>query len=170
MLNERPMEQSTLFKEIMYKKLSVREAEAISRRIAVDKVRKKEKLFDPQIVEFEEKLAESFGTRVHIEKGEAGGKITIDFFSNEDLHSILELVKNAHKGPAKNPDEMLQKHIAAGGTPAIPRAFTETPTYSSLSIPDATTPGTPTPVDDRAPVEKEKEENEEIYSVKNFSL
>ncbi len=93
MLIDKPEEQAVLFKEILLKKMTVREAEGIARRVAYDKVRKKELLIDPEIVEIEEKLTEALGTRVQIEKKEAGGKIHIDFFNASDLHSILDLVK-----------------------------------------------------------------------------
>ncbi|HBC44402.1 MAG TPA: hypothetical protein DIU16_03030 [Candidatus Vogelbacteria bacterium] len=90
MLAEKPEEQLTLFKEILYKQLTVREAEALSRRMAQERVRNKEYLVDPRILEIEGALAEKLGTRVHIEKrGEKGGKITIDFFSDEDLRALL---------------------------------------------------------------------------------
>jgi ParB family chromosome partitioning protein len=46
MLSTRPEEQLVLFKEIMFKKISVREAERMARRVAGDKVRKKEYLLD----------------------------------------------------------------------------------------------------------------------------
>ncbi|MDO8620651.1 MAG: ParB/RepB/Spo0J family partition protein, partial [bacterium] len=46
MLSDRPQEQMTLFKEIMYKKVTVREAENIARRIAYDRARKKEFMAD----------------------------------------------------------------------------------------------------------------------------
>ena len=46
MLVDRPDEQETLFKEIVYKKISVRDAELIARRIAVEKARKQEINFD----------------------------------------------------------------------------------------------------------------------------
>jgi len=79
MLRDRPQEQATLFKEVIYKKLSVRDTEAIARRIAYDKVRKKDLAVDPELVDFEERLAESLGTRVQIERKEVGGKVIIDF-------------------------------------------------------------------------------------------
>jgi len=85
MLKDRPDEQSTLFKEVVYKKLTVRDAEAIARKIAHDKVRTKVLPPDPEIMELEGQLAESLGTRVQIERKEVGGKLTIDFFSNDDL-------------------------------------------------------------------------------------
>jgi ParB family chromosome partitioning protein len=89
MLNDRPQEQSTLFKEIMFRKLTVREAESIARKIAVEKVRKKDFDGDDEMAEIEEKLAESLGTRVRIEQKEQGGKIHIDYFSKDDLRTIL---------------------------------------------------------------------------------
>lgn len=94
MLVDRPEEQETLFKEIVYKKLSVREAERIARRIAVDRVRKKELLPDANTLSIEDELEEKLGTRVHIQRKADGGKITIDFFSDADLAEILELLKS----------------------------------------------------------------------------
>jgi len=93
MLKDKPQEQLTLYKEVMFKKLTVRESEAIARRIAYDKVRKQSRSFDPTLVEMEDKLAESLGTRVFIEKRPVGGKIMIDFFSNDDLQKILDLLQ-----------------------------------------------------------------------------
>lgn len=92
MLTDRPEEQATLFKEIMFKKLTVRETEMIARKIAVEKARKKERMFDPEIIEMEQKLSEAFGTRVQIEQRQKGGRITIDFFSPEDLKVITNLM------------------------------------------------------------------------------
>jgi ParB family transcriptional regulator, chromosome partitioning protein len=93
MLKDKPEEQITLFKEVVFKKLTVRESEAIARRIAYEKVRKQSRSFDPTLVEMEDKLAESLGTRVFIEKRPIGGKIMIDFFSNDDLDKILGLLQ-----------------------------------------------------------------------------
>ena len=44
MLVDHPEEQLVLFKEIMYKKITVREAERLARKIATDRVRKKNML------------------------------------------------------------------------------------------------------------------------------
>ncbi len=94
MLIDRPDEQMTLFKEIMYKKLSVRESENIARKIATERVRKKEYPDDPEIDEMESKLTERLGTRVNIERRDFGGRVTIDFFSKDDLRNLLELVSS----------------------------------------------------------------------------
>ncbi|OGD69145.1 hypothetical protein A3E89_00870 [Candidatus Campbellbacteria bacterium RIFCSPHIGHO2_12_FULL_35_10] len=112
MLKDRPEEQSTLFKEIIYKKLTVRDAEAIARKVAFDKIRKKNLPPDPEIIELEGQLSESLGTRVQIERKEVGGKLTIDFFSNEDLRKILDLV---HSNEKRNPQEMLDNYIKTNG-------------------------------------------------------
>lgn len=148
MLIDRKEEQETLFKEILYKKMTVRDAELVARKIAVEKARKKEIILDPEITSLEQKFTDSLGTRVHIEKGQNGGKITIDFFSNEDLRAILDLVESQKKRKA---DELLDKHIAEVG--------------------EIKTLSTEAPIDDRSREEKKSdEESEDMYSVKNFSL
>ncbi|MBU6429539.1 MAG: ParB/RepB/Spo0J family partition protein, partial [Cyanobacteria bacterium REEB65] len=79
MLTDRPEEQGVLFKEILMKKLTVREAESLSRRVATDRIRNKEKYLDPVMIEMEKSFTESLGTRVRIDKGKEGGTVTIDF-------------------------------------------------------------------------------------------
>lgn len=97
MLTDRPEEQTTLYKEIMVKKMSVRDAEKVARKIAQDKVRKKQFVVDPVIRKFEKQLAENLGTRVHIEPKEKGGQITIDYFTIKDLESILSSMKKVER-------------------------------------------------------------------------
>jgi len=111
-LADRPEQQETLFKEILYKKLSVREAERIARRVAYDRVRKKAHMPEPELVEIEEKLSETFGTRVQVERKEKGGRISIDFFSDDDLETIMTRVRAGESGAKKHdPNEMLYRHI-----------------------------------------------------------
>jgi ParB family chromosome partitioning protein len=97
MLTDRPEEQTTLFKEIMVKKMSVRDAEKVARKIAQDKVRKKEFIVDPKILSYEKQLAENLGTRVHIEAKENGGQITIDYFTIKDLEQILSSMQKVER-------------------------------------------------------------------------
>src|SRR3989344_2950927 len=110
MLADHPKEQMVLFKEIVYKKITVREAERLARKIAYDRVRKKEFMPDPEITELEEEFQEKLGTRVHIEKKELGGQIKIDYFSTEDLRAILDLIHKSNN--EKKPAEMLENYIA----------------------------------------------------------
>lgn len=165
MLGDRPAEQFTLFKEIMYKKLTVREAEAISRKIATDKVRKKEFMADPELAELEERISESLGTRVAIERKDTGGKLVIDFFSNDDIRMIANLI-NSNK--QRNPTEMMDKHI---------EALTSATALESSVSPEESTPANASTdevkiqTDDRSEEEKKKmEESEDIYSVSHFSI
>lgn len=95
MLSDRPDEQMTLFKEMITRKITVREAENIARRIAYDKVRKKDRMTHPDLVEIEESLTERLGARVHIEPKEVGGRITISFTSDEDLEHIIKMMSSA---------------------------------------------------------------------------
>jgi len=155
MLGDRPEEQSTLFKEITYKKLTVREAEIIARKIAVDKVRKKERLFDPELVELENKVAESLGTRVHIEHRQQGGKIMINFFSDDDLKSLLNVMTSL-RGDAK--------------TPIMPIEVVQS-VVDGAATSDSVIAESPNPIDDRPAEEQKKDEDDsELYSIKNFSL
>lgn len=156
MLLDRPEEQMTLFKEIVVRKISVREAEALARRIAVDRVRKKDWSHEPEIVEMERKFKEVLGTKVSINKSDAGGRITIDFFTADDVRNIFE--KIAHQPIGVNVP-FIGKEISN----ATPLEVTEAA---------ATTPAVPEekPEDDRGKEEVVKEENEEMYSIKNFGV
>jgi ParB family chromosome partitioning protein len=87
MLNDKPEEQATLFKEITTRRLSVRDSEQLARRGAIDKVRNHNTL-SPDVISLEKQLTERLGTRVRIEKKEQGGKVMIDFFSPEDLAQL----------------------------------------------------------------------------------
>jgi hypothetical protein len=160
MLNDRPDEQSVLFKEIVFKKMTVREAERIARGIAKDKVRKHELLPDPEIEEIETKLGESLGTRVRIDKKDFGGKLTIDFFSKEDLDSLIQALQS--KGISLNDEKF---------------ANVESPIVSPEEKSSASAQGFDEAkeevemLDDRDEGDKKKsEEDADLYNISNFSL
>lgn len=163
MLSDRPEEQMVLFKEIIFKKMTVRDAEKIARRIATDRVRKKEYMQDPEIAEMEEKLQESLGTRVHIEKKENGGYITIDFFTNDDLHTILNMIKTSEE--EKNKNEMINKFVAQKEKEMI-SSFLPSSTSEDFAPEDDGHL-----IDDRTKQEIEKtEEDVDLYNIRNFSI
>ena len=106
MLADRPEEQEVIFKEVLLKKMSVRETERIIRKIATDKVRKKSPgEFDAHLIEIEKQFTEVLGTRVQIMKTDFGGKLTIDYFSDDDLEGLLARVAEDRKNqsPALQP-------------------------------------------------------------------
>jgi len=86
MLMDRPAEQKTFFKEIVERRLTVRDAEQLARRIATERTRKPD--LTPELLLLERELTERLGTRVRIEKKDQGGKVLIDFFSVDDLAHI----------------------------------------------------------------------------------
>ena len=97
MLNDRKEEQEVVFQEILLKKLSVREVERIARKIATDKIRKRNPdEFDIQLIEIEKQFTETLGTRVQIQKTDFGGKLTIDYFSTDDLEILLTRIKREY--------------------------------------------------------------------------
>ena len=142
MLIDRPEEQKVLFQDIMLKKMNVREAEQAARKIAIERVRKFDANLDPEISALEEKFAETLGTRVKIEKKENGGKLLIEFFNNSDLEDILNKIQN--KIQVSGVSDQEEKVEIEG------------------------------PIDDRIPEQIKQDENteidDELYSVKNFSI
>ncbi len=86
--------QLLLFKEILKKKLSVRQAEAVVKKIIKTlpaKARPKSRK-DPHLKDLEDKLSDVLGTRVKLTRKGKKGKITIDFFSQEELNSIINRI------------------------------------------------------------------------------
>lgn len=194
MLIDRPQEQMTLFKEMMVRKMTVREAEQIARRIAFEKVRKKDHFMTPDVVDMEEKLAETLGTRVQIEPRERGGRIWIDYFSHEELLALSIAIRKAgeaktHKGMFdKLRDEDMETLQGQGFSPREVKAVTseefthlknqeintsiqeKVETKEEVAEHVASEPEE-VAVDDRSTEEvKAEEQNEDLYSVKNFAL
>jgi ParB family chromosome partitioning protein len=147
MLVDRPEEQAVLFKEITTNKINVREAEMFARRIAQDRARRKDKN-DPELEELENMLAGSLGTKVYIEKRQNGGKIMIDFFSNSDVRTILELLNKGKEGNVQS-ESSAATGIVAGDKDKVSDSA---------------------PIDDRSPKEKNEDDNSDLYSLKDFSV
>lgn len=86
--------QLLLFKEIIKDKLSVRQAEALARKIDTglsEKVKMRRRK-NPHLVELEDKLSNILGTRVKLTQKGKKGKITIEFFSQEELDNIIKRI------------------------------------------------------------------------------
>jgi ParB family chromosome partitioning protein len=92
---ENPTAQLDAARKILQKGLSVREAEALSKKSSLGtiSVRKTPPLKDPQIVSLEDKLKQSLGTKVRlVHKGKKGGKIEIEYYSLDELDRILDIL------------------------------------------------------------------------------
>jgi ParB family transcriptional regulator, chromosome partitioning protein len=77
-------------RKILKKGMSVREAEALSRKTTRTSIRNDGK--DPQIASLEEKLIRSLGTRVRVINRGKKGKIEIEYYSLEELERLLDLL------------------------------------------------------------------------------
>lgn len=147
MLTDKKEEQSVLFKEIMIRRITVREAEAFARNAAKDRVRKKS-LIDPALAELERKFKETLGTKVYIEKKENGGRIMIDFFDDADIQALLQRFLNSGNSIS---------NIDTG-------KISEATPLDIQEIPEKA-------IDDRSPAEvAEEQNNQDLYSMKNFSI
>jgi len=92
MLSDRSEDQMRLFYKILETKMTVRESEEISRGIAQDRVRRKDTIVDPETRILEEKISESLGTKVMLEKQGEKRKLQIEFFSEEELRAFLDKI------------------------------------------------------------------------------
>ena len=163
MLVDRPQEQMTLFKEIMLKRLTVRDSESIARRIAYDRVRKKEYLYAPEILEMERELTEALGTRVAIEPKENGGKLSIDFMSEDDLRVLFaSLASRIAQGKDSSSEPLSQKSSGRLSPESGPVGFQ---TFAQ-EVPNPN-PATEN-LDDRSKEEITKDEN--TFDASNFSI
>lgn len=175
MLNDKPQERDTLFKEIVLKKTSVRMVEQMARRLAQDKIRKHDK--SPEMMALEKSLTETLGTRVLIENRPKGGRLLIEFFSPEDLSNIAAMLATREAAlmaeeaqPVAKADEPAPieqnkamvvypntTQLAPLAEPQFPATVVETPKPAVIAE-------TPLPV----PVQPQAEPEDDIYSVQNF--
>lgn len=133
MLKDRVEEQDVVYREILLKKLSVREVERIVRKIASDKVRKKNWAnTDAALIEIEREFTDTLGTRVQISKTDFGGKLTIDYFSDEDLQKLLSMMKSQGKMtdfhaevPEEDQSTVIQKIVSATALEIVDESASE---------------------------------------------
>ena len=116
MLMDKPQEQRTLFVEIITRKLNVRDAEQLARRVTPEKTRKTD--LTPELLLLERELTEKLGTRVRIEKKQEGGKVTIDFFSVDDLAHIRKMLTNIESASASQSPPVSQSAEVEQAEPA----------------------------------------------------
>jgi len=106
-----PKEQQLLFEDLILNNLSVRQLrtrimakkEAIAR--PVDSV-----MPDVETAQIEEQLREALGTKVRVQKEGQGGKVTINYYSPEELQGIIDKLTKAK--------ESFGRHLAVSETPA----------------------------------------------------
>lgn len=100
---DNPRVQEALFEQIVNEGLSVREAERLAKGVGPDTSApsgsapalgepRERGAQDPNDTALERQLSELFGTPVRLARGKDGGKISVPFYSDEDLQRILDLL------------------------------------------------------------------------------
>ncbi len=149
MLVDRPEEQMVLFKEIMTKKVTVREAERAARNIAVDRARKVPRSADPEIAIFEARLQELLGERVRVEQDVIGGRVTISFMNPDELRAFVEQIHPSEDRESTESQEQEINEIPEQRVNEI--VLEEIPVVAPVVI-------------------EEKPDDSDLYSINSFSL
>ena len=78
--------------EIIRKHLTVRETEALVKRLKSNRVRPPRKQLDPQMTDLVEQLKRHFKAKVALRQGSRGGKIEISYANQDDLTRIIDII------------------------------------------------------------------------------
>ena len=89
-------QQRAVWRTVVSKKLSVRETEALIKRLKAEKKKPKKSSSDSKEIYFSDvadNLSRYFGTRVQIKCRGKKGKVEIEFYNNEDLDRLIRLLR-----------------------------------------------------------------------------
>ena len=84
--------QLEIYRKILEQGLSARQVEALVRAVPLERPLPQIRFVDPNIRALEEGLSMYFGSPTSINRGKAGGKLVVDFYSDEDPQRILDLL------------------------------------------------------------------------------
>jgi len=84
--------QRALYELILKNKWTVRQTEEKTKEVSVRSHNRKI-VIDPETKQLEDELAQALGTKVKIKKSGGGGKILIEYYSQEELGSLLDKIK-----------------------------------------------------------------------------
>lgn len=93
--------QLLMYKKILDLNMNVRQVEAEVREFAQRK-KMDAAMPDPKLMAIETQLRGKLGTQVKVSRQGRGGKITIEFFSDEDLEDILSRIAEESKPDSNN--------------------------------------------------------------------
>jgi len=85
-------QQIATLKEILKKKLTVRETERLVKKLSSPGGKKKKPEKSGNLLEIERRLSKQFMTKVNIRQSKRGGTLEIRFLSNEDLDRVLNII------------------------------------------------------------------------------
>ncbi len=93
-----PAQQRAVWKTILSKNLSVRETEALIKNLKPKATQPKKTTPNTEQIYFSDLAAEisrQLGTKVRIQKRGRGGKVEIEFYSDDDLDRLIDLLKRS---------------------------------------------------------------------------
>jgi len=95
-----PERQRALLREILDKAYSVRQTEEKVKDTKVDSIRSSRSVvtLSPEFKDMVERLENVLGTKVRLMPRGDGGRITIEYYSSEDLENIIKTFLKAREG------------------------------------------------------------------------
>ena len=85
--------QEAALASVVSNNLNVRQTEELIRKMKGSKPSSVSKpKADPEVLEMESKLSEALSTKVNLKYGKKGGSITIHYYSDEELDTLLEIL------------------------------------------------------------------------------
>lgn len=85
--------QYTLAQKVIDEKLSVRQLESLIKSLGKDKKKVADNDLNPYYNDIKERLQNYFGTKVNINSKKNKGKIEIEYYSEDDLQRILDMME-----------------------------------------------------------------------------
>jgi len=92
---ENPDLQKKGREEIIRRKLTVREAENLVKRLKSNRIKRQRPRPDPHMTELVEQLKRHFKAKVTLRPGRRGGKVEISYSNLDDLTRIIEIIINS---------------------------------------------------------------------------
>jgi ParB family chromosome partitioning protein len=86
--------------DVIAKEMSVREVEALARKLARPRTKRDGRAtrgVDPDLAAVVDRLRSALGTKVDVERRKRGGRITIEFYSDDDFERLSELLTGTGK-------------------------------------------------------------------------
>jgi ParB family transcriptional regulator, chromosome partitioning protein len=85
-----PQAQAAALHTVISQEMNVRQTEELVRKLSGEKPSRKPKpAAVPEVVELEERLRTSLGTKVTLRSGRKGGTLTIHYYSDEELNALM---------------------------------------------------------------------------------
>ena len=81
-----------LWERVERRGLSVRETEQLARSAISREIRRRPPVQDPQLRSIQQDLSRRYGTKVSIDGSRKRGRLAFDYYSEEDLQRLLDLL------------------------------------------------------------------------------